>query len=326
MSPKSTWTDEPYRARVPADVERKDSILFGFTFRQVVILTVAGLIIYAAWTALAEVVPPHVFLFGAIPVAGFAFVLAVGRRDGISLDSWLAHAFRHRRAPHRLVPTGEPISAAPAWVQTSTGRGDKLPLPAPLRLPAKGITGDGLVDLGPDGTTALVAASTVAFGLRTPGEQNGLVAGLGRWLNSLDAPVEILVRAERVDLTTVADRIHHLAPGLPHPALEEAALSHVAFLDELAAQRELLHRQVTIAVRDRRGPGHTIHRASETVRALAACEVTATVLDGPDAAATLAACLNPTAPLSPVGLAPDSAVIHAATDGGGTSGAGGDRR
>src|SRR6266542_7166869 len=114
---------------------------------------------------------------------------------------------RHRRTPHRLVPTGDAIGPAPAWVQTTAGRGDKLPLPAPLRLPAKGVTADGLVDLGPDGTTALVAASTVAFGLRTPGEQNGLVAGFGRWLNSLDAPVQILVRAERVGLTIVADRI-----------------------------------------------------------------------------------------------------------------------
>src|SRR2546430_496166 len=309
--------EAPMRARVPANVERQDSILFGFTFRQVVILTIAGLIIYAAWTALARVVHPLAFLIGAIPLAGFAFVLAVGRRDGISLDAWLAHAIRHRRAPHRLVPTGDAIGPAPAWVQTTTGRGDTLPLPAPLRLPAKGITADGLVDLGPDGTTALVAASTVAFGLRTPGEQNGLVAGFGRWLNSLDAPVQILVRAERVDLTTVADRIHHHAPNLPHPALEEAALSHAAFLDDLAAQRELLHRQVTIAVRDRRGAGHTIHRAAEAVRALAACEVTATVLDAADTAATLAGCLDPTAPPPPVGLAPDGAVIHGISDTGG---------
>jgi len=173
------------------------------------------------------------------------------------------------------------------------------------------------VDLGPDGTTALVAASTVAFGLRTPGEQNGLVAGFGRWLNSLDAPVQILVRAERVDLTTVADRIHHHAPNLPHPALEEAALSHAAFLDDRASQRELLHRQVTIAVRDRRGPGHTTHRAAEAVRALAACEVTATVLDAADTAATLAGCLDPTAPPPPVGVALDGAVIHGISDTGG---------
>jgi hypothetical protein len=201
-------TESPMRARVAADVERKDTILFGFTFRQVVILTVAALLIYAAWTTLAPVVSPPQFLIGALPVAGFAFVLAVGRRDGIDLDAWLLHAIRHRRAPHRLVPTDAAITPAPAWVQTTTGRGDTLPLPAPLRLPAKGITADGLIDLGPDGTTALVSACTVAFGLRTPGEQNGLVAGYGRWLNSLDAPVQILVRAQRVDLTTLADRIH----------------------------------------------------------------------------------------------------------------------
>lgn len=310
-------SEAPMRARPPADVEKKDAILFGFTFRQVVILTVAALIIYAAWTALAKVVHPLVFLIAAIPVAGFAFVLAVGRRDGISLDAWLAHAIRHRRTPHQLVPTDGPITPAPAWVSTTGGQGDKLPLPAPLRLPAKGITADGLVDLGPDGTTALVSASTVAFGLRTPGEQNGLVAGFGRWLNSLDAPVQILVRAERVDLTTVADRIADLAPSLPHPALEQAALSHVAFLDDLAAQRELLHRQVTIAVRDRRGPGHTLHRAAEAVRALRACEVDAAVLDGYAAAATLAASLDPTGPQPGTSGAGADAVTHRTSDPGG---------
>jgi hypothetical protein len=310
-------TEAPMRARVPADVERKDVVLFGFTFRQLVILTVTGLLIYTAWTALATTVPPLEFLIGAIPVAGAAFVVAVGRRDGIPLDMWLLHAIRYRRAPHRLAPTDAPVTPAPAWVHTSAGRGDKLPLPAPLRLPATGITADGLVDLGPDGSTALVSASTVAFGLRTPGEQNGLVAGFGRWLNSLDAPVQILVRAERIDLTTIADRIHSLAPGLPHAALEQAALSHVEFLDDLAAQRELLHRQVTIAVRDTRGAGHTLHRASAAVRALAACEVTATVLDSANAAATLAGCLDPTGPPPPGGLAPDGAVIHATSDPGG---------
>src|SRR5256885_7024755 len=141
-------SEAPMRARIPADVEKKDAILFGFTFRQVVILTIAGLIIYTAWTALANVVHPLVFLIAAIPVAGFAFVLAVGRRDGISLDAWLAHAIRHRRAPHQLVPVDGSITPAPPWVTTTAGRGDRMPLPAPLRLPAKGITGDGLVDLG----------------------------------------------------------------------------------------------------------------------------------------------------------------------------------
>ncbi|WP_213454661.1 PrgI family protein [Rhizomonospora bruguierae] len=284
------------RARVPADIERPDKIAFGLSGRQLVILAVTGLLLYAAWTAVATLVHPLVFLVGATPVAAGAFLLAVGRRDGIPLDAWVLAALRHRRSPRRLVPAEGPVIPAPPWVATTAGPGDRLPIPAPLRLPARGITGDGLIDLGSDGTTSLVAASTVAFGLRTPGEQNGLVAGFARWLHSLDGPAQIVVRAQRVDLTYLADRFLAAAPGLPHPALEEAARAHVAFLDGLAGQRELLHRQVTVAVRSRRGAHHAAHQAAEVVRALGGCEVPARVLDGSDAAVRLAASLDPTAP------------------------------
>ena len=110
----SRRSDEaPLRARVPADVEREDRVAFDLTWRQLVILTVIGLLLYAAWTALATVVPPLVFLACALPIAGTAFFLAVGRRDGISLDRWLLAAVRHRRAPHQLVPADGPITAGP---------------------------------------------------------------------------------------------------------------------------------------------------------------------------------------------------------------------
>ncbi|MEV6299887.1 PrgI family mobile element protein [Actinoplanes sp. NPDC051861] len=291
--------EAPLRARVPADVERADRVAFGLTARQLVILTVTALVLYAAWTALVTAVPPLVFAACCVPVLGAAFFLAVGRRDGIGLDMWLLAAWRHRRSPHQLVPSEGPITSAPAWVTTTRGPGDRLPLPAPLRLPARGITADGLIDLGPDGTTGLVAASTVAFGLRTPAEQNSLVAGFARWLHSLDGPAQILVRAQRVDLTHLGDLLVSRAPSLPHPALEDAAHSHAQFLDDLAARRELLHRHVTVAVRSTRSPGNTVHQAAETVRALSGCEVAARVLDPLDAAATLAGALNPPAESSP---------------------------
>ncbi|MFF5293003.1 PrgI family protein [Paractinoplanes globisporus] len=301
----SRYRDEaPLRARIPADVERPDRVVFGLTWRQLIILAVSGLVLYAAWSAVASVVPPLVYLVVAVPVAGLAFFVAVGRREGTSLDGWLLAALRYRRAPHRLVPAGEPITSAPGWVSTTAGPGDRLPIPAPLRLPARGITADGLIDLGPDGTTGLVRASTVAFGLRTAAEQNGLVAAFARWLHSLDGPAQILVRAHRVDLTQLAGRLLTEASGQPHPALEAAARAHAQFLTELAASRQLLHRQVTVAVRSRRGPGPTSHQAAEAVRALAGCEVAARVLDPAEAAATLADALHPSANPAPAAWPP----------------------
>ena len=190
--------DPPPMQRLPADVERPDTILFGLTGRQVIILGGTGVLLWAIWTC--GVLPAGLFLAFAAPMAAAGFFLAVGRRDGVSLDRWLLAALTHRRSPHQLVPAEAPIQAAPRWVAAS-GAGTGRDLPAVLRLPARGITADGLVDLGPDGTAALVACSTVNFHLRSGLEQRGLVGGYARWLNSLDSPVQILIRSRRVDLT-----------------------------------------------------------------------------------------------------------------------------
>ena len=87
----------------------------------------------------------------------------------------------------------------------------------------------------------------MAFWLRSA-EQTALVAGFARWLNSLDARPDRGPRT-RVDLTVLADAVIDRAAGLPHPALEQAARSHAQFLADLAGNRELLHRRVTVAVR-----------------------------------------------------------------------------
>jgi hypothetical protein len=269
MSAYDSRTAGSYAVRIPADVDMRDRVLGPLTARQLAILGVTGLVLYAAWAATRAFLPIPVFLALAIPVASCAAILALGQRDGISMDRVLLAAIRQRVAPRHRVSAPEGVRPAPAWLTsqtaTTTGRGGRngkgkatAPVreeisPSALRLPAEAITDTGVVDLGVDGLAVVAVASTVNFALRTPAEQEALVASFGRYLHSLTAPVQILVRTERLDLSGQISELLARAGGLPHPALEAAAVEHADYLAQLGEQTDLLRRQVLLVLREPMG-------------------------------------------------------------------------
>jgi hypothetical protein len=275
---------------IPADVERPDKILAGLT---------AAVIIWAGFEATRHVLPLPLFAALASPAGLAAAALVIGERDGLSLDRLLAAAWRQARSPRHLVTAPEGIPAAPGW---AVPPGPQPPMPAALAPLWRNISADGTVGLGADGAAVVAAVSTVNFALRSPAEQNALTAAYGRWLNSLTGPAQILIRAGRADLTAAVAALREAAPALPHPALEHAALEHASFLASLAADRDLLTRQVLLTIREpARGasqPGasaaaRAAHRAGEATRLVAAAGVQVRVLDGGQVTAVLAACADP---------------------------------
>lgn len=301
--------DDTVRARMPADVDAPDKVLYGLTFRQLAILAVAAVMLYGGWQSLHALLPDLVLLGAAIVLGGLVFVVAVGRRDGLPLDRWLLSALRHQRAAKALSTT-DTTSRTPGWVDASVGR---IPLPAPLRLPATAIADDGEITL-PGAPAAIVAASTVNLALRTPGEQQALVDTFGRWLNSLATPTQVVVSAQPVDLASQATSLNATAHRLPHPALEAACADHARFLDDLAHRRDPLRRQVLIVTRasaGRRGGHAARRRADDTARSLSGLGVTTRALDGDAATAAIAACADPYRPPRTGGLAAPDAVITA---------------
>lgn len=289
--------DEDFSVTIPADVEREDRILAGLTARQVAILAVAAVVLWLAYLVTRAFLPLLAFAPFAFVVGSLAAVVALGRRDGASVDRLLLAAVRQYRTPRRLVLAPDGVTAPPAWARTA----QPVPVPAPLRLPGHAICDDGVIDLGADGVAVICEATTVSFALRTPAEQAGLVAGFGRWLNSLSGPAQILIRAEDVDLAPLIGGLRERAAGLPHPALEAAALEHADFLAELAARRELLRRRVLIVLREpRHGTGgdagaaqRVLRRADEAARSLASADIAVRALPGGEATAALAGCCNP---------------------------------
>jgi len=299
--------DDIVRARMPADVDAPDKVVYGLTFRQLAILAVAAVMFYGGWQALHDLIPVPVLLGAAVVLGGLVFGLAVGRRDGLPMDAWLLAAVRHCRQPRALSTTGT-TARAPEWVQAPPST---VMLPAPLKLPADAVDEHGEIRLA--GTrAAMVAATSVNLALRTADEQAALIDTFGRWLNSLSTSTQIVVSAQPVDLHSAARTLAAAVDRLPHPALADAAADHARFLDDLAERRDPLRRQVLIVTRTNPGERseHAARRrADDTARSLSGLGVTTRALDGPAATAALAAAADPYRPPRPGGLAAPDTVI-----------------
>ncbi|MCK9903877.1 PrgI family protein [Frankia sp. Cpl3] len=343
---------------IPADVDREDRIMAGLTARQVLILTLTAIVLYLAWAATRTLLPLPVFAVLAVPVAAVAALVILGQRDGLSLDRLLVAAVRQRTSPRHRINAPEGVTPPPPWLaaratsRSGERRAASTQTAAPLRLPARTVTGQagvGVIDLGPDGLAVVAVASTINFGLRTPGEQDALVAVFARYLHSLTAPVQILVRAMPADLTAQIHQLDAAADQLPHPALAHAAREHAAYLSQLAVEMELLTRQVLLvlreplvtagpvdglggasplaaltgrraAARDARRAGAASRRAAHTrltrrlaeaTNLLAPAGIVITPLDAGTATSVLAAACNPAGLVPPSALAAPDEVITA---------------
>lgn len=331
--------------RIPADVDREDRVLGNLTARQLAILAVVGLVLYGVYLAARAFVPLPAFLVIAIPVGASAAVLALGQRDGLSLDQLALAALRQQLSPKHRVAAPEGIQPAPEWLTAHATNGtDRGSLgaaasvsPTALRLPAEAVSTTGVIDLGKDGVAVVAVCSTVNFGLRTPTEQESLVASFGRYLHSLTAPVQVLVRTERLDLSGQIAELREQACSLPHPALEAAAREHADYLDQLRRATDLLRRQVLLILREplhtttptdglggaspltaftsrrkaakqagpvddaarRAAEARLVRRLGEAVELLSPTGITVTPLDAGQATAVLAAACNPDSLISP---------------------------
>jgi hypothetical protein len=302
-------TEQPLRTAVPADVDQPDRIAWGLTARQLATLAIAGTSGYGLHQLLTPLVPQPLLAAATLPVAGLVIAVVLGRRDGLGLDTWLLAAARFGRTPRRRTPTPAAGTAVAAGLVQLAGT--PPPAPAPLRLPTEAITPQGTLLLPGRRRTATVAAGTVNLGLRTSSEQAALIAGFGRWLNSLSAPAQIVVSTQPVDLHAYATAVARQAQLLPNPALAAAAGDHARYLTSLAASRDPLRRQVLVVVHTEPGQpaAAAARRGADTARALTGLGVRTRQLDGPAVVAALTAAVDPYTPPVPGRRATPEAVI-----------------
>ena len=275
--------------KVPSDIDMADRILWGLTARQLVILGVTCISCWSLYLPLARLPYVAAPLAGIVAAAGIS--IAFARPDGLMAERWLLEGLKHVVTPRRRVPATEGLPDLPPWAKTR----ERV---AAMEMPLAGVSGAGVIELARGEFSLACRASALNLTLRSESERIALIEGLGRFLNSVDSSLSFVVRAERSDVRGHIETIEQGASALPHPALEQAARSHAAYLSSLAERRDVLRREVyvllTTRAEDEDDASIRLHaRADEAGALLRGLGIRLTPLDGDEAARLVARACDP---------------------------------
>ncbi len=282
------------KARIPADVEMADRIFAGLTIRQ---LAVAGLNLAVLWSCYyltAPRLPLVLTLALCAPIAAVGLAVVWVQPSGLPAERFLLFALRHALSPKKMTPQSDPLPPK------SRSRSKEA---APLTLPLRRVFDDGTLDLGPDGVAIVARCSSLNLGLRSEAVQAALVAGFARLLNSLDGPMQFLIRAERVDAVQLLARLEQRARCLPNAQLRRVAADYARFIDSLTSGKDMLRHSAMLSIRQPHSDPGAVRglrqRMDETGSLLRQFGVHLHPMDGAEASHTIRQSTDPSSPFNP---------------------------
>lgn len=100
-----------------------------------------------------------------------------------------------------------------------------------------------------DGTLrAVLAVSSTNFDLKNEDEQNSIVYGYQRFLNSLDFPIQILMQSRRLDINDYVTKLREQTSRLTNELLKTQADYYVEFIQELVSGANVMSKNFYVVV------------------------------------------------------------------------------
>lgn len=128
----------------------------------------------------------------------------------------------------------------------------------PLKVAIKGTTQehlpiedviDGVVILKDGSAASVLKISSVNFDLLSEKEQSALVMAYGGILNSLNFPVQIIIKSDTKDIGSYLKRLDEAEAKQTNPLLKKRIKSYYKFIDELIKRNDVLSKSFYVVVK-----------------------------------------------------------------------------
>lgn len=107
---------------------------------------------------------------------------------------------------------------------------------------------DNLLILKNGGIRAILKTSSINFNLKSEEEQNAIIYGYQGFLNSLEFPVQILIKSKKLDIDNYIDKIKDAGKKQANPLLQKQTYEYAEYIEKLIEYAEIMQKEFYVIV------------------------------------------------------------------------------
>lgn len=107
---------------------------------------------------------------------------------------------------------------------------------------------DNVVVLKNGGMRAVLQTTSVNFNLKSEDEQNSLVFGYQNFLNSLEFPIQIIIRSKKLDIDKYLQGLSTLAEEQSNPLLQKQTIEYHDYIQKLVEYADIMEKRFYVVV------------------------------------------------------------------------------
>jgi len=107
---------------------------------------------------------------------------------------------------------------------------------------------DNTVVLKNGGLRAVMQTTSVNFNLKSEEEQNSLIMGYQTFLNSLEFPIQILVRSKKLDIDNYVNSLETIKERQQNPLLKQQTAEYQEYIEKLIEYADIMEKKFYVVV------------------------------------------------------------------------------
>lgn len=107
---------------------------------------------------------------------------------------------------------------------------------------------DNLIIMKDSSARVVLKCSTINFLLKSTEEQDSIIISFQRFLNSIDFPVQIIIRSKKLDLDNYIQKLNNLAINQKNSLLQNQTYEYIEYLKKLIEVAQIMKKEFYIVV------------------------------------------------------------------------------